>query len=83
MMEFEDKDLVRVFMEAQAAPEGRMFSENVLAGIRAALAHAGPQDAKDAARYRWLRRRLVSWFPGPNCHLSGDALDQKIDALTK
>ena len=33
----EERRLVDVFMTAQAEPEGRMFSENILAGIKAVL----------------------------------------------
>ena len=33
-----DRALVDTFMKAQAEPTGRMFSENVLAGIKACLA---------------------------------------------
>ena len=39
MMTKEDRDLVDVFMKAQAEPTGRIFSENVLAGIKAVLAY--------------------------------------------
>jgi hypothetical protein len=33
-----EKALVKTFMDAQAQPEGRMFSENVLAGLKAVMA---------------------------------------------
>ena len=42
----EERRLVDVFMTAQAEPEGRMFSENILAGIKAVLnmRSAGPNN---------------------------------------
>lgn len=39
-----DRRLVDIFMKAQAEPEGRIFSENVLAGLKAVLAFAPPEE---------------------------------------
>lgn len=36
----EDRRLVEIFMNAQDSPPGRLFSENVLAGIKAILGHS-------------------------------------------
>jgi hypothetical protein len=37
-MNDEDRQLVKIFMDAQATPEGEPFSENVLRGLKAVLA---------------------------------------------
>lgn len=37
----EDRRLVEIFMAAQSAPPGRLFSDNVLAGLKAALVDHG------------------------------------------
>lgn len=43
----EDKALVALFMAAQAQPEGRLFSENILAGCLAVRSKALEEAAKE------------------------------------
>lgn len=56
----DESKLVNIFMEAQAKPEGRMFSENVLAGIKAVLAAqpAGPSDDGREGRAALMDRAI-------------------------
>ena len=57
----EERDLVDVFMRAQAEPEGRPFSENVLAGIKAVQACVMPANVDGqnfyelCQAYRWAK----------------------------
>ena len=47
----DDRKLVDIFMKAQATPEGEMFSDNILRGIKAVLsarAEALPTEAPSA-----------------------------------
>ena len=43
----DDSKLVDIFMEAQARPIGRSFSENILAGIRAVLAYRSTEASRE------------------------------------
>ena len=89
----DDSKLVDIFMEAQARPIGRSFSENILAGIRAVLAYRSTEaDKRDAARYRWLRAqaiRLPTAWPLPVVQAvvwedkKPEAIDSVIDAAMR
>jgi hypothetical protein len=51
MISREDRALVDVFMKAQAEPEGRIFSENILAGIKAAMRYRKQSTVMDAIEF--------------------------------
>lgn len=79
-----EKALVKTFMDAQAQPEGRMFSENVLAGLKAVMA---PLEADLA-----LAKRLLSmaedelghhWFEGSYNNEDVIACSEKITAYLR
>jgi len=75
----EDRRLVDIFMKAQAEPVGRMFSENVLRGLKAVLAERDSEAAKAIEEHNAECERLCdnrkrcgyegyrSYMSCPNC----------------
>ena len=60
----DDSKLVDIFMEAQARPIGRSFSENILAGIRAVLAYRSSEaDQRDAALQAKIDALMLEYCP--------------------
>jgi hypothetical protein len=60
-----EKALVKTFMDAQAQPEGRLFSENVLAGLKAVMAPL-ERDLSLAKRLLGMADDVLGryWFEG-------------------
>lgn len=59
MISKEDLELVNIFMQAQAKHEGRIFTENVLAGIKAVLAAKTPHQPQSIPFMSGMNDRQV------------------------
>lgn len=68
-------DYEKLFYDTHNAQKGELFTVSTRKALEAVIAAY----RKDAERYRLLRGRLVSWYPGPKHYFSGEALDRRLD----